>query len=163
MSGRWRKPSDSTPEQIIVGAFGAEDLCLPGARSRFEWRGITTEEMDAGVPIPIVEEDFERWQPDDPESVGLCVDFHARWGAGVGADRFLAYVVTESLRQEWRTNREAQSRTLYCWQFHWPDVKNKLLGLVGECQRATQAESWEQLRKRFEWEYESTKPVEVDW
>lgn len=138
------------PERLslrCVDAANMGDL----AESRIR-DGYTQREIDAGVRMLDCIEVIEQWQPVNPRSVALRMCLHIGWRDDPGTDHFHLYLVTNDLRSHIYSNRIASF--IFVDEFVWPKVLASFLNTIRMCDRTTWEASVEELRKRFDWEYE---------
>ena len=129
-----------------VDALNLGDL----AESRI-CEGYTRDEIDAGANVLDTGELLEEWAPKNPRSVALALCLSIGWDDDNGTDDFFVYVVTNDLRA--RLPRLSNA-WLYVDVFNWRDILMSLFKILKKCERGTWNDSVEQLRRRFDWEYE---------
>lgn len=94
---------------------------------------------------------LEQWKPVNPRSVALGICLAIGWDDDVGADDFNLYVATNDLRPQYHRRSNAW---VFVDVFEWHGVLVSLLNILRKCERATWDDSLQELRKRFDWEYE---------
>lgn len=113
--------------------------------------GHTLEEICAGAKVPDANTILEQWIPANPRSVALKLCLDIGWDDGPGSDYFYVYVVTNDLRPHLPRRSNAW---IFVDVFEWRSVLASLLDILRKCERGTSEDSWRELRKRFDWEYE---------
>lgn len=91
------------------------------------------------------------WQPGDPRQVALLLGLQIGWDDEESSDLFYLSVITDELRPQFSRRAEA---TIFVAVFEWEKVLVSILKIIRKCERRTWDESCNELRKRFEWEYE---------
>ena len=146
-----------TPVGIVIAAYDAMNLGF--ALSNIS-EGYTEEELGSGQEILTADQLLETWVPENPESVAIRIILSLSWINKDTSDCFSLCVVTNSLRDIWESEQKSRSAkiriaTIYCGYYDWPTIKSRIKRMLDECERPTEKESWLELRKRFEWEYEN--------
>lgn len=113
--------------------------------------GYTQEEIDAGVRMLDPAELLQQWKPSNPRSVALSICLAIGWDDDIGTNNFHVHVVTRDLRS--RLPRRSTA-WVFVDVFEWQSVLASLLNILRKCERATWDDSVQELRKRFDWEYE---------
>lgn len=145
------------PAGIVIAAYDAMNLGF--ALSNIS-EGYTEEELRSGQEILTADQLLETWVPESPESVAIRITLSLGWINKDTSDCFGLYVVTNSLRDIWESEQKSRSAsnritTIYCGYYDWPTIKSRIDRMLYECERPTAKESWLELKKRFEWEYEN--------
>ncbi|WP_256753798.1 Imm8 family immunity protein [Mesorhizobium sp. Mes31] len=137
------------PDRLSLRSVDASNLG-DVAESRIR-EGYTQEERDSGVKMLDSVELLEQWEPSNPRSVALAMCLAIGWDDDIGTDDFRVYVVTKDLRSHLPLRSTAW---VFVDVFEWQSVLASLLNILRKCEHATWDDSVQELRKRFDWEYE---------
>lgn len=112
--------------------------------------GYTLEEIRSGIKTLTALETLEQWQPINPRSVALSLCLHIGWDDHDANNLFYLSVVTDDLRPHFPRS----SAQVYVHTFDWDSLLLSILKIIKKCERDTWEASVDELRKRFDWEYE---------
>jgi hypothetical protein len=112
--------------------------------------GYTIEEIKSGVTMLTPLETLEQWQPVNPRSVALSLCLYIGWDDDIGSDYFYLSVVTDDLRPHFPRS----SAQVYVHTFDWDSLLLSILKIIKKCERDTWEASVNELRRRFNWEFE---------
>jgi hypothetical protein len=112
--------------------------------------GYTVEEIKSGVTMLTPLEILDQWQPVNPRSVALSLCLYIGWDDDIGSDYFYLSVVTDDLRPHFPRS----SAQVYVHTFDWDSLLLSILKIIKKCERDTWEASVNELRRRFNWEFE---------
>ncbi|MBB2755313.1 UNVERIFIED_ORG: hypothetical protein GGI57_006056 [Rhizobium aethiopicum] len=138
------------PDRLSLRSVDASNVGGDVAESRIR-EGYTQEEIGAGVRMLDSVELLEQWNPSNRRSVALAMCLAIGWDDDMGTNDFYVYVVTSDLRSHLPRRSTAW---VFVDVFEWQSVLASLLNILRKCERATWDDSVQELRKRFDWEYE---------
>ena len=97
--------------------------------------------------------------PPNPLDVSLQITLHIGVENDIRRDLFETIVETINPSSPCypgvgSTSLRSKVKSIIVKEYNWQDVKNKLIDIVKDCERANWIESRNQLRKVFYWEYE---------
>jgi len=112
--------------------------------------GYTVEEIKSGVTMLTPLEILDQWQPANPKSVALSFGLYIGWDDDIGSDLFEMYVVSNDLRAYFPHSIDQ----IYVDTFDWNSLLLSILNILKKCERDTWEASVNELRRRFNWEFE---------